>query len=76
MCVSSRLKPRDFNAAINDREHQDVEVNGADFPVRPIQRQGVRPGNAEQLHDEQREFGMRHLEFAPQSVGAVCSLNY
>jgi hypothetical protein len=29
------------NAAINDRDHQDVKSNGSDFPVRPIQRQGV-----------------------------------
>jgi hypothetical protein len=59
---------RNPNAAINDREHQDVEINGADFPVRPIQRQGGRPRNAEQLHDEQRELGIGHLEFPHKAL--------
>src|SRR4030095_8126450 len=58
--------------AINDRQHQDIEVNSADFPVRPIQRQSVRPSNAEQPHDEQRELGRASRTLA-ESVGAVCS---
>src|SRR6266508_2239637 len=62
--------PNNWNpdAAINDRKHQDVEVNGADFPVCPIQCQSVRPRNAKQLHDKQREFGIRHLEFAQKAL--------
>jgi len=62
--------PNNWNpdAAINDREHQDVEINGADFPVCPIQRQGVRPWNAKQLHDEQRELGIGHLEFPHKAL--------
>src|SRR5262245_1142714 len=40
----------------------------ARFPVRPIQRQSVRPGNAKQLHNKQREFGIRHLEFSQKAL--------
>jgi hypothetical protein len=59
---------RNPDAAINDREHQDVEINGSNFPICPIQRQGVRPRDVKQLHDKQREFGIGHLKFAQKAL--------
>jgi hypothetical protein len=62
--------PNDRNpdAAINDREHQDVEIDGADFPVRPIQRQRVRPRHTKQPDYKLCEFGVWQLELAQEAL--------
>lgn len=53
---------------MNDRKHQDVEINYAGLPVRLIQRQDVWPGQAKHADYEPGKLGARHLELVQEAL--------
>lgn len=47
---------------MDNREHQDFDIGGTGFPIRPIQSQRGWPRNAKHFDDKHRKLGIRQIE--------------